>query len=79
MSGHDMHQSGETSVLANIQSSSEEVHDQDTMDFTPDPSTYTPKAVRNNFLNIGISYFTWLKHYPVVKVSTVMFKQLCHN
>jgi hypothetical protein len=49
MSGHDMHQSGETSVLANIQSSSEEVHDHDTMDFTPDPSTYTPKVVRNNF------------------------------
>jgi hypothetical protein len=56
MSGHDMHQSGETSVLANIQSSSEDVHDHDTMDFTPDPSTYTPKVVRNNFLNIGISY-----------------------
>jgi hypothetical protein len=49
------------------------------MDFTPDPSTYTPKVVRNNFLNIGISYLAWLKHCPVVKVSTVMFKQLCHN
>ena len=48
MSGHDMHQSGESSVLANIQSSSEDdlVRD-NSMDYTSDPSTYTPKVVRN--------------------------------